>query len=250
MKRGFLNTNGPKKPKSVVGPRVAQFPEHKPPSTHVSEVGKVAVPTGAVLPLNSPPNVGDFSTHTQYIVTTLQNPLAMLPLSGEPTTAAILYDGMKEKILALPAFSVLSPFPFPTRLRPDHYHISPAPNGAGVGMFATKDFSQGDLIACDRPLLISPQAMIFTPESMHPHAMLDIAINQKMSAADREAYCALSNCKGSSQPVNVGITDTNALNAGALPGYDGLYGCVCKDISRINHRFVPTRLQLSLYSWS
>lgn len=105
-------------------------------------------------------------------------------------------------------------------------------------MFATKDFKPGDLIACDRPLLIAPRAWPYSPgETLHPHDLLDQVINQKMSEVDRKAFLDLSNCKGSTQRQSAGILDTNALGIEELPGYDGTFVCVCKDISRINHRY-------------
>jgi len=225
MKRGFLNN--PKK--SIGRPQITSSLEHK---------QAAIIPTSSVV---SPSNVPDLALgvipeNLLYVLTSLSSSSPSIDSTDrEPSTTAILYGGMKEKILALPAFS--APFPFPSHLR--HYRISPV-DGVGIGMFATKDFNPGDLIACDRPLLIAPRAWLYGPgQTVHPHDVLDQVINQKMSEADRNAFLDLSNCKGSTQLQNAGILDTNALGIDGLPGYDGTYVCVCKDISRINHSCSP-----------
>ena len=208
--------------KSIGHPQITSPPERK----------EAIIPTsGVVSPHNIPDlALGDIPPNLHYVLTCLSSSSPSIN-STEPSTATILYGGMKGKILALPAFSA----PFPHRIY--HYCISPV-DGAGIGMFATKDFKPGDLIACDRPLLIAPRAWLYSPgETVHPDDLLDQVINQKMSEVDRKAFLDLSNCKGSTQRQSAGILDTNALGIEELPGYDGTFVCVCKDISRINHRY-------------
>ena len=79
--------------------------------------------------------------------------------------------------------------------------------------------------------------MLYTLDCLHPYDILDMTINQKMSAVDCVAYFALRNCKPSNQQLSVGILETNALSVGALPRYNSLFLCVCKYISCINHRY-------------
>src|SRR6266550_489927 len=150
----------------------------------------------------------------------------------EPYTISLLFTGAKEAFAAMPGF--------PTPYRPSirvHYRIGDAP-GAGKGMFALTDLHTGDLIARERPLCLFPLAI---PSETNTYAGMDAVILQtvlKMKPADIQDYFGLANCKTQGGPA-AGILRTNGLDAHRMPGeYDGKYTCICRDISRANHRSV------------
>ena len=59
---------------------------------------------------------------------------------------------------------------------------------------------------------------------------------ERLEKPEYEEYYALRNCKGYTRPDLVGISDSNAVPIGRLPGLDEDCIAVCEDISRANHR--------------
>ncbi|OBZ73131.1 Histone-lysine N-methyltransferase SMYD1 [Grifola frondosa] len=115
-------------------------------------------------------------------------------------------------------------------------------------MFATTDINTGDLIVCERPLLVYPSVIpgflgATRQEVIEPLRVLV----QSMKPEMRADFYALHNCKGPEEPSRiVGITNTNSVWLGKLPGFDEEEFCgVCKDISRANHSCSPN----ALYRW-
>ena len=146
----------------------------------------------------------------------------------EPYTISLLYPGAKEALSTIPGF----PTPYSPSLRV-HYRIGDA-LGSGKGMFALTDLDTGDLIARERPLCLFPVAF-----PGNTYADMDAVLMPtllKMKPADVLDYFALANCKTEGGPAS-GILRTNGLDAKCIPSeYDGRYSCVCRDLSRANHR--------------
>ncbi|KAI0326497.1 hypothetical protein GY45DRAFT_1226985, partial [Cubamyces sp. BRFM 1775] len=120
------------------------------------------------------------------------------------------------------------------------YRVSAAEN-CGLGMFSTATIARGDLILCERPLLVCPQLLPYrsSRQPLKQYPELHDAVS-RMRPGDLEAFYALANCYDpASVPSTKGIIDTNALHLGALGSSNRLYGAVCKDISRINHSCTP-----------
>ena len=161
---------------------------------------------------------------------------SQLPFHGTPYAISILYPGTKEVIGSIPGF----PTPYMPSLRV-HYRIGDAP-GAGKGMFALTDLDIGDLILRERPLCLIPMCIpsggLMSPEEM---VMFALSLMKPQDLAD---FFNLANCKTQDKALNPasGIMNTNALNASRMPGdYDGQYGGICRDLSRVNHRSVATQ---------
>ncbi|KAF8346577.1 SET domain-containing protein [Amanita rubescens] len=149
---------------------------------------------------------------------------------GEPYSIFLLYPGAKEAIEAIPGL----PTPYMPSLRV-HYRIGDAP-GAGKGMFALTDLDTGDLILRERPLLLFPR---YTFGDITSLQMIFMRMITSMKLEDCAEFIKLANCKTEGDPI-VGIMHTNALNALRMPGpYDGRYGGVCLNLSRVNHSCSP-----------
>lgn len=145
---------------------------------------------------------------------------------------ALVYPGVKE------ALSTISGFPraMPIASSPLPYRIVPTPS-MGKGMFASRDIRAGELIACERPLVVTPAT--FPSLEGRENDVITAIVEQKMKAQPekQKAFYDLFNCKKSGKDVK-NILDTNALWGGALPGpYSGGMSIVHLDISRINHRY-------------
>lgn len=78
---------------------------------------------------------------------------------------------------------------------------------------------------------------------MDGHQFLEAQVNM-MCKADREALLALHDCESVGVPTLRGIMSTNAMHVGSLPGYDARCSAVCRDISRVNHRYATASLSL------
>ncbi|CAL1709905.1 unnamed protein product [Somion occarium] len=165
------------------------------------------------------------------IMTTL--PLYDESRPNDPRTECIILQSVKDKITSMPGFP--EPIDAPN---PKKYVIKPT-KGKGMGMFATADIDVGEIIVVERPLLISMRRLYGGPNNwQHPYEFQRIAV-ERMEEQDREEFFALHNCKGYTRPHETGISDTNAVAFGGLPGYDADCTAVCKDISRANHSCSP-----------
>ncbi|KAF8346574.1 hypothetical protein F5887DRAFT_86342 [Amanita rubescens] len=233
MKRGFLQSSGtdskPLTPGAVIiSKKTTDDPDisSKPDRSLKQEVFKI--PAIAIIDDNIP-SFGRFPGGRDEVFT-VKLPYDDDNHTTEPYTISLLYHGAKEALAAIPGF----PAPYNPSIRV-HYRIGDAP-GAGKGMFALTNLDTGDLIARERPLFLFPQAI-----PVHSYAERDAIIEQtvlKMKPADVLDYFDLANCKTEGGRA-AGIMRTNNLNAARMPGgYDGRYACVCRDLSRANHRLV------------
>lgn len=195
------------------------------------------IPTGRVLPVGAMPDgaIGDMTQVKNYVIITLPSHTSLNASgsSDDPSSTLIIYDCMKKNVSSIPGLSDPSPSGGCGR----NYTIQPV-TGAGLGMFAAKDFLPGEIIACEYPIMVMPQAIPGNGREADAHLsrilkhMLD-----SMTEENRTAFLALKNCKGPENLANYGIIETNALGIGTLPGHNGQFLCVCNDISRINHRY-------------
>ena len=219
MKRGFL-LGGSKPHKSLAsGVAIAQ---DKPQGTfkipampvfeNIQQIGR--------LPVGNPYNM---------IVTRFPFHCAL----EEPYSIFVLYPGGREAISAIPGLP--SPYTPSPRV---HYRIGDAP-GAGKGMFALTDLDTGDLILREIPWLLLPGCIVGNRATVDTVLMKVLAT--AMMPEDFAEFFKLANCKTEGSSIS-GIMNTNAHSAGRMPGaYDGSYGGICRDLSRVNHRSVPPR---------
>ncbi|KAF8208501.1 hypothetical protein K438DRAFT_1573997 [Mycena galopus ATCC 62051] len=168
----------------------------------------------------------------------------------EPITECFFFAGSKEVVMNVPGFP--QPLIHPPTLA---FRVATVP-GKGMGVFSTRALKMGDLILCERPLLISARGV---PTSATPDATPEMLYTQtldkleecctfavsRMRPENRAAYMSLANShtKDGSGPC-VGIMRTNALSIrGLLPSNTTLasnvYCATCKDISRLNHSCSP-----------
>jgi hypothetical protein len=234
MKRGFLKSpKSGSKPTASLSIDIIQVDRTPGTVTNSSNKQQGPPPSTKIKIPSCPidfadiPEVGTIPGLLTHVRTT------QLPFHGTPYAISLLYPGTKESIASIPGF----PTPYMPSLRV-HYHIGEAP-GAGKGMFALTDLDVGDLILRERPLCLLPMCIPFGGLMSSPEEMLMFAFSL-MKPQDREDLFKLANCKPQMNPV-CGIMNTNALNAARMPGdYDGLYGGICRDLSRVNHRSVAT----------
>ncbi|KAK2465512.1 hypothetical protein APHAL10511_002404 [Amanita phalloides] len=199
-----------------------------PPDDHpLTTVNIPSVP----LMINNIPRIGRLSDGI-FNMNTSQLPFDSEKYA-EPYTICLLYPDARDAISALPGFSGV----YHSSLRLQ-YRICDTPK-AGKGMFALTDMDVGDLILRERPMFLVPQlvvsARIVPAEEMIENSLLE------MTRQDREDFHNLANCKPN-ETLTMGIIHTNILDALCLPGsYNGAYGGICRDLSRVNHRSViPT----------
>ncbi|KAI0043633.1 hypothetical protein FA95DRAFT_1574980 [Auriscalpium vulgare] len=111
----------------------------------------------------------------------------------------------------------------------------------GKGMFSLDCHAPGDLVVCERPLVIFPVVdKVGKPE--------DSAVARtilQMPAATRRLLLALHNCKPHAPSVEYAIAKTNSFEAHRVPGCIGQCSVVFDDISRINHRCAPN----AVFGW-
>ncbi|KDQ11587.1 hypothetical protein BOTBODRAFT_57347 [Botryobasidium botryosum FD-172 SS1] len=159
-------------------------------------------------------------------------------------TVCALYPGVKESILALPSF------PCRPKVSPlasmNTWNITSAP-GFGLGMFAVRHISHGEVIEDERPLLIAPALL---PDDRIFKALVE----QKMPEAYRHLFYELHNCKGDTMTREQGIIATNAVGVPDLPGNseEDQMLAVLMNISRINHSCTPNaeyRWELSSFTF-
>ncbi|KAK7061310.1 ER lumen protein-retaining receptor [Favolaschia claudopus] len=253
MKRGFLNHPRPTGNVSTcvppansrienmvslpIGkdPNVVQLPFDK-FATWISEVSEIPALTFS----ESDPHKGS-PQDALIIITTL-------PIGAphdEPVSECVFHPGSKEVVMAIPNF----PRPL---LRPKAvaFRLGPAP-GKGLGLFSTRALKMGELIHCERPLLVGATSIpsyapaSFTREMFIQHYLneseqyFQVAVN-RMRPADKAAFMALANShtRDGSGPI-MGIIRTNALTiSGLRPGVTDPskdYSGICEVMSRLNH---------------
>ncbi|KAJ7072827.1 hypothetical protein C8F01DRAFT_1362097 [Mycena amicta] len=219
MKRGFLNsTRAKNRPLGAPnGPSIATVPlnfqgESIPTHLPYGKREKVEVPKGFESKLKLTeiaPEHSDYegAQKPDYIWTT------MPPITTERTAECLFLPQTKSLLLKTPGF----PQPLPS---------TPSPA-----------FRLGELILCERPLLI-------TPHSLNKFERLaEIAVN-RMDEDRRKAFMDLHNShtEDGSGPI-VGRIRTNGVGVGGLrpgeKGKTGMYTAICEHISRLNHSCSP-----------
>ncbi|KZT01986.1 SET domain-containing protein [Laetiporus sulphureus 93-53] len=230
MKRGFLkgkSLNTGNEPIIKVQTRITP-----PPAPNAKTVdGFIPMPCGPASTSRDAPLVGTLPPDMSHRIAVTLPPRELC--GTERMTTTLLFPGMKEAILALPGF------PAPLTHTAESFEIGPI-KGKGLGMFATADFDTGDLIICERPLYVSTVVQPFSLRPGDPTANDAIVeLLSRMCEYDRRMFYSLHNCKGNDCPREQGIIDTNAINVGALPGYDGACAAIYIDVSRINHSCTP-----------
>ncbi|KAJ6466287.1 hypothetical protein C8R45DRAFT_1021183 [Mycena sanguinolenta] len=257
MKRGFLNSSKAKA--RPLGPLIVSVPNT---SKAVSEqnvsplqvrsfpIGKVAkVDVPEIGALNIQERDNRLGSHPRALTYT------RLPIDAEddePVTECFFFPGSKEVVLNFPGF----PQPLVHPPKPT-FRLGTVP-GKGAAVFSTRDLKMGDLILCERPLLISARGVPtaenpnFTEEMFLQHTMnyfekcVSIAVD-RMRPKDKAAFMALANShtEDGSGPC-VGVIRTNGLGVDGLlpeksdlPSNMRMYSATCKDISRLNHSCSP-----------
>ncbi|KAI4521421.1 SET domain-containing protein [Schizophyllum commune Loenen D] len=181
-------------------------------------------------------------------------------LLRDGTTEAMLDSATKRKLYAQPGFPrPLTQPPSPAQ------RISPA-GKKGLGMFATRALSAGDLILSERPLVVHPLgAPLYTGDQMGlfrlPQSITGRVIEtefeievmvQRMVTKNRDAFISLTNSRDFSSCGNlVGRAYTNGLDVlqeftfAGLPDDSGAYKGVFDKLSRVNHSCTPN----AVFSW-
>ena len=222
MKRGFLNkqaTKGMQKNKPDSSSTVATKIPIAAQLATVPQIAKIepGVPAQGKIPS---------FIHGAMNMVTLPYPT---PGQKDWSVICLLYPGTKEALLALPGFPAPPPHRFAS-IWDLPYYLKDVP-GMGYSVVAATALQAGDLILCERPLLLVPIFRFKGTDSAMDQAINIVKKNRRFDLNH------LSNCKGPDVSRSRGIIDTNALDAGRLPGpYDGGHAVICMDLSRINHR--------------
>merc|ERR1711971_552775 len=106
--------------------------------------------------------------------------------------------------------------------------------GKGMGVTATADIKQGELILTDRPLFIVPNSA-HTDDPEELNRVLSSKV-EELSEADREYFYSLSDCKSVESKTARGIYFTNCFTIGS---YVGSPTAMLPRLSRINHSCQP-----------
>lgn len=204
----------------------------------------IMIPEGRVNPMNSTTSAsaaGDMTQVTSYIITSLhatsssdESDTVHPGLISNANSTVIIYNCMREQMLSIPAF--MDSERHTCSYSREGFAVLPV-EGAGLGIFVTKNIATGDLIACEAPLLVMPQAIPGRGGEADAHFSHILGETLDMMPPENQtAFLSLASCKETEDIVHHGIIETNALGIGMLPGHNGHFLCVCKDISRINHR--------------
>ncbi len=149
-----------------------------------------------------------------------------LDVPDDEVTSVVMWNPEKTK---RELFEIWPTFPMAFSTPSPRYKIDFV-EGFGLSMIATTNIARGQLIVRQRPLLLFPQAI--------PDPQLLAGLVNGMPPSNRAAVYALTNARGPELSHLHGIMSTNCMLADGLPGYDGHYSALARDISRINHRCV------------
>ncbi|KAF7357582.1 SET domain-containing protein [Mycena sanguinolenta] len=203
MKRGFLNSSKAKA--RPLGPVIVSVPDTSKPAVSVQDVSP---PPVRRFPIGKVAKTFPKSTSTSRNATIASEapPDALtwttLPLDAkadEPVTECFFFPGSKEVVMNTPGF----PQPLVHPAQPS-FRLADAP-GMGMGLFSTRDLKMGDLILCERPLLISPRGVptdpnpnftdeMFVQYSMNMYEKCAAMAVDRMRPKDKAAFMALANC--------------------------------------------------------
>ncbi|KAF8637089.1 hypothetical protein AX17_002994 [Amanita inopinata Kibby_2008] len=216
---------------------VASVPSASPLEPH--RAWSIRIPSIPNLNGGSPLQRGFPTQNFNFVISRLPLPSPFAILGGlfGPSTAILLFPGAKDAILDLPGFpGIYKPY---VQVM---YRIAEVA-GAGLGMFALADINPGDLILRERPMCLFPIALSVGAINLTPDQLIEQLVSQ-LTPDTRQVFLSLANCKGKSHHNLRGILNTNALPAQAMPGsYNGVYGGVAHDLSRVNHSCTPNAIQ-------
>jgi hypothetical protein len=159
----------------------------------------------------------------------------------------------KQNIFSTPGFPSPISQPFQTR------YLVKVTTDMGLGMFASSDIKMGDLIIAERPLMVTPGAVDLNIDYLETisndqkrqivllewEKVLDRCF-QRLSNEDQAAFLTLANTNnkdGSGQIL--GKIRTNGFAVTLGEGFFKDYSAVCKELSRVNHRYVCSLLDLN-----
>lgn len=181
MKRGFLLSDDQKvkRNKPAIKPKPKPTPLEK-PSTIAS---KIIVPSGYLVCETNTINYGTMPEDPQRIVTDIPD------RSHTSFSCALLFPGMKEAIFSIPGF------PEPLRQTKAHHIRLVDDSGIGLGMFADEDLDTGDMIACERPLIVRPIYL----DSANAYDMVALTV-ERLPPDMKKAFWELRNVKGDDRP--------------------------------------------------
>lgn len=125
--------------------------------------------------------------------------------------------------------------------RPGMYFLGPS-SVAGTGVFAQEDIECGEAIMVERPFLM---AFSHTPDNfgadptplipMAPEA-LGLVVAERLSKSEQTDFYRLFSSDNSIWQI---MSQNSIPVSEPLPGpYSGPHSVVCRDVSRINHRYV------------
>ena len=193
---------------------------------------------------------------TRILFTTIPSCPLTGPSDPDGHSEWIVREPTKAKVINAPGYP--KPVPKPKGTKPA-YIIKPTPD-KGLGVFATRNITMGELIFAERPLLAIPSAIPSTGNNSMMHhydlktqmaimkmeweKLLEVALG-RMKPGDKNAFMDLANShkEDGSGPI-LGIVRTNGFCLGIFDGperrADGsnVYSGVIKIGSRINHRYV------------
>ncbi|KAI4524672.1 SET domain-containing protein [Schizophyllum commune Tattone D] len=126
------------------------------------------------------------------------------------------------------------------------------PTDGGKGLFGTRRLKQGELILCERPLVMVPRALVsgnktsatsIIPASTGPGALFDVLV-KRMLPERREVLLKLAQVPACDVIGVDGLVRLTGLNVNGytLPGTegaDGRYVAVYETLSRANHSCRP-----------
>ncbi|KAK1216255.1 hypothetical protein PQX77_021129 [Marasmius sp. AFHP31] len=176
-----------------------------------------------------------------------------LPAVTRQPTLSNYPDGWTQCLISPAAKRAIVNTPgFPQRIQrpPEVRHRIAPTSDRGVGIFAKVDLKAGDLIFSERPMLIATPTVPMPHPSQVPsyftqQQVMQVGLQQaekqlemvfsRFLKEQQEAYMALYNSHkhDGSGPI-LGVMRTNSF--GVLVGGE-IYGSVCKDASRFNHRY-------------
>ncbi|KAI0042092.1 SET domain-containing protein [Auriscalpium vulgare] len=112
---------------------------------------------------------------------------------------------------------------------------------SGKGMFSLDSHAPGSLVACERPLVISPTVDLGLAALNPTESTI-----ARMPTETRSLLLALHNSDPTAPSVEFSTARTNGFDATNVPGCIGQYHAVFDDISRINHCCSPN----AVYRWN
>lgn len=139
------------------------------------------------------------------------------------------------------------------------FEIRPSAVGGGFATFAVRDIQPGERIMVDIPLIVKATDMLHMTSS-DPNSNMTYEDGEDVEQAfesllpeDQESLLALHEGDAPGARVDLksflsAIIQINQYGIGEMPGGDEnvVYGCIGKNLSRVNHRCVHPSLEICL----